>query len=796
VEELLMQQEEYILLGSLWIRVESYASNIFHSVSCEPSFQRISTELVLEVTNQSVELERAQLFASRHLLEQRSLPSRSSKSIAHFIKFFFRHLYFVSNATGNNGIPDSACGVVGCKVCTELETEKLEKRFRLHKVFEGMKDCNEEEVPKVPISTENDDSLLLSFPEDIWYRILDYMAAKEVRCFASTCRRARNICESYIPGLKLTLLPHQQRALKFMLKRERKETSFYQNPCIYRFRFPVDFKFWETFYVDSVAGTISLQPCGSEVFEDFRGGLYCDEPGLGKTITVLALILKTFRQYADGPTEEAIFEKSLERSCHITRCYIPTEALNPGRSVPSSNLSPLACKPLIFKSHSSDDSSSPSPSKKRRIQRPERYYYDSAQNKLSNETPVVYISRATLIVVPSTLLLHWIEQLKQHSREDIRILAHTGDRHFKMVGGSVFSSFPIHLVVHYFDIVITTFTQIQREYQRAKANDASLLSIHWFRIVLDEGHRVGASLSLNYTKMICCALRADRRWIMTGTPTPNTCTSDIAHLAPLYEFLRDEAFGVGKSVWLQCIQRPFESKEFEGLDRLKFLLRRTMFRTMKSEVEGIPPSYVSYKLLDFSLVTALSYNELVSVIRRNLLLADFNDPDHTQSLLHPKNRHAARQAIENVRKSCCIAGHIQLSVLEEDLHLTLSKLHSELEKSLSCADTDTIQHHLLRIRKVLLEGGLCDLCLEWIRLPIVTPCCHILCTDCASTSRTCCPLGKCRREYRLDKKGVPEDLIELQPGFMQENWHPVWEEIDSAKVDFLLSALRRLNEEP
>ena len=29
--------------------------------------------------------------------------------------------------------------------------------------------------------------------------------------------------------------------------------------------------------------------------EDTRGGLLCDEPGMGKTITVLALILKTRR---------------------------------------------------------------------------------------------------------------------------------------------------------------------------------------------------------------------------------------------------------------------------------------------------------------------------------------------------------------------------------------------------------------------------------------------------------------------------------------------------------------------
>ncbi|GJD09671.1 F-box protein [Galdieria sulphuraria] len=777
-----MNQDKHILLGSLSVRIGSYASGVFHSVGLDSSYQRISTEIVLELAEQSDGLERAQLSASRQQLEQGSLPSRSSRTIAYFLKFFFRHLYFLSNhPEGDDCTPDSACGILG--------------------LFEELKESVEGETVRVSKTTVNDDCFVFSLPDDLYCRILDYLSVQEVRYFARTCRRAKDICDSYISGLKLTLLPHQRRALKFMLKRERKETSFYRNPCLYCFRFPENFKFWDSFYVNSVAGTISLQPPGSEVFEDFRGGLYCDEPGLGKTITILALILKTFRQYADGPAEEAIFEKSLcsENSIQATKCYIPNEALNPGRSVPSSNLSPLICKPQIFKNHSSDDSSSPSPSKKRRIQRPVRYY-DIDKVKTSSppasEGPLVYISRATLIVVPSTLLLHWEEQLTLHSREKIRILVHVGDHHFRICDGRSFRSFPLQLVLHYCDVVLTTFSQVQREYQRAKSNDASLLSIHWFRVILDEGHRVGASLSLNYTKMICCALRTDRRWIMTGTPTPNTSVSDIAHLAPLYEFLRDEAFGVGKNVWLHCIQRPFEAKEFEGLDRLKFLLRRTMFRTLKSEVEFIPPSYISYKLLDFSPVTALSYNELVSVIQRNLLLADFNDPDHTQSLLHPKNRHAARQAIDNVRKSCCIAGHIKLSVLQEDLNETLGKLQLELQNSLSSADADIIQSHILRIQKVLLEGGLCELCSEWIRLPIVTPCCHILCTDCASTSRKCCPLENCQRKYQLDKKDVPEDLIELQPGFMQENWYPIWEEVDSAKVDYLLSALKQLNEEP
>lgn len=43
-------------------------------------------------------------------------------------------------------------------------------------------------------------------------------------------------------------------------------------------------------------------------------------------------------------------------------------------------------------------------------------------------------------------------------------------------------------------------------------------------------------------------------------------------------------------------------------------------------------------LLDFAPDHAAGYNELVDVIRRNLLLADWLDEDHEESLLNEANR--------------------------------------------------------------------------------------------------------------------------------------------------------------
>lgn len=43
-----------------------------------------------------------------------------------------------------------------------------------------------------------------------------------------------------------------------------------------------------------------------------------------------------------------------------------------------------------------------------------------------------------------------------------------------------------------------------------------LLQVHWLRVILDEGHMLGASLSITNKLQMAIALRAERRWVMTG----------------------------------------------------------------------------------------------------------------------------------------------------------------------------------------------------------------------------------------------------------------------------------------
>ena len=71
---------------------------------------------------------------------------------------------------------------------------------------------------------------------------------------------------------------------------------------------------------------------------------------------------------------------------------------------------------------------------------------------------------------------------------------------------------------------------------------------------------LGNSLYMTNKLKMACALRADRRWLMTGTPTPGGPNSDTAHLQPLLAFLHNEPYGTEPSVWqVHCIGKLFKS---------------------------------------------------------------------------------------------------------------------------------------------------------------------------------------------------------------------------------------------
>uniref|UniRef100_A0A2P2INB3 F-box protein At3g54460 n=1 Tax=Rhizophora mucronata TaxID=61149 RepID=A0A2P2INB3_RHIMU len=398
-----------------------------------------------------------------------------------------------------------------------------------------------------------------------------------------------------------------------------------------------------------------------------------------------------------------------------------------------------------------------------------------------------YLSRATLIVVPANLVDHWKTQILRHvERGQLRFCIWTGHRKLSA-----------HNLAWDYDIVITTFNRLSAEWDLRKKSP--LKQVHWIRVMLDEGHTLGSSLNLTNKLQMATSLAATNRWLLTGTPTSNTPDSQLSHLHPMLMFLHEEVYGSNHKYWEAGILRPFEANIEEGRTRLVQLLQRCLISARKVDLKTIPPCIKKVTFLSFTEGHARSYNELVATVRRNILMADWNDPDHIESLLNRKQWKFRTATLRNVRLSCCVAGHIKMEDVAHDIQETMDMLVGR--------GLDPISEEYALIKYNLQFGGNCLRCKEWCRLPIITPCRHLLCLDCVALDREKCTLHGCGKLYEMQipdtiaraenpkpKWPVPKDLIELQPSYKQDEWDPDWESTSSCKVAYLVQRLKALQE--
>ena len=126
--------------------------------------------------------------------------------------------------------------------------------------------------------------------QDVPYEVLTAMLSgimlSDLLKVSRTCQHLRSLTVSIMPCINLKLFPHQQIAVEWMLQRER-STQVLAHPLFVDMLTEDGFQF----YINVVSGEVS--PGMAPTVLDFKGGMFCDEPGLGKTIAALSLFLKT-----------------------------------------------------------------------------------------------------------------------------------------------------------------------------------------------------------------------------------------------------------------------------------------------------------------------------------------------------------------------------------------------------------------------------------------------------------------------------------------------------------------------
>lgn len=728
------------------------------------------------------------------------------------------------------------CGFVNCDAsCCPLPIDKRQD-FQLNTVYKRQTVSSRSREMSLLVDKDNlpSNSALLSLPQELIFRIAFMLTAPDLDALSESNPAVAEFLLHVVPGLQLHLFPHQVHALRRMTNMEKLRLRSETIPLVYSIAIPhipgsqlaVDLVDGSVLWVDGL-------PCVGPP----TGGLFCDEPGLGKTITAIALILKTLGQALVPP-----LGKNLETLDGTSVQFFQEITVDRYHSYGESNVQVQDRKTRLLP----ETNRSRTPT--RRIRRTEFLGIGrSSSVPCVDEISKIFLSHATLVVVPTVLVTHWLLQISKHvERNKLRVL-HVRSK-------SAFPNSAVELATQY-DIVIVSFDVVRVIHDDLRGGIPVLMQVYFVRLIVDEGHSLSSANITNFAS-VCQRLRARSRWIMTGTPTPSSTRSDIDHLYSLLHFIREESYGLDRRAWEAAIRIPYFQFRKESLERLGSVLSRVMIRGDKSTLPA--RCSVHNVILDFSTPSAISYNGVVRMVRRNLITSDWYCDRHEESLLNKKNYNSAAETFKNLKLACCAGGSMSVEFTSEDVVESLDMLYEKyrelagikkenrfkdptfheavLESSTDNDDEVGRQKSDVKRSKELYEklvtrgkpfslfprsyriegvgkqyeraiysgrlhtiaesflnnGCCCELCDQHTVLPMVTPCGHLLCDECVVKDKMKCVARGCGTAYKLDKDGVPEDLIELQPSATSEEWAKDWSNVESEKIKYLMDRITGL----
>ncbi|CAD5167909.1 unnamed protein product [Musa acuminata subsp. malaccensis] len=392
----------------------------------------------------------------------------------------------------------------------------------------------------------------------------------------------------------------------------------------------------------------------SERPEPLKGGIFADDMGLGKTLTLLSLI---------ATNKPGGFPSSSTRNLQGEDERINSSR---GRKSRSGKTVVKSCK---------------------------RRKLDDGEVQKNEALGL----KTTLVVCPLSVLTSWITQLEEHTRpRSMKVYLYHGER----------TREPEELLKY--DIVMTTYTTLSAEFGDLSS---PMKETEWFRVILDEAHVI-KNFGAQQTKAVI-ALKAERRWVVTGTPIQNSSFD----LFSLMAFLRFQPFSI-KSYWQNLVQRPLDQGSKSGLSRLQALvgtisLRRTKAAENGSKgLVGLPSKTIETCFVELSAEEREQYDRLETEAQNTI--REYIDAD---TVLH--NYSTVLHIILRLRQICN-----DVALCPSDIKLFLP----------SNALEDVSQNpELLKKLASLVEDGDdfdCPVCLSPPLKTVITCCAHIFCQAC------------------------------------------------------------------
>eukprot|EP01133_Synstelium_polycarpum_P006557 gene6557-7601_t len=439
-----------------------------------------------------------------------------------------------------------------------------------------------------------------------------------------------------LAGITSTLKSYQLKTVRWMVDRELKpEVSLvYGQPALHMLWRRIEIA-GQTFYYNEFTGRLSATPVNTPVSVDVRGGILADEPGIGKTVEFLGLVvahpkpdptpieskrpsaaplvdpdeLMAIQVVQPPPIQEYTNEDGETVACicgrdeasHGFSKWVECDTCKRWQSVACVGRRYSILNDYYFCSFCTDP--------KRKRAEAQLRMAKAAPAQWTRETMVE--AKTTLIVVPPPIFAQWIDEIKKHAGALV-VRAYHG------IYKDVVS--PLELAAA--DIVLTTYDVLASEahcvaplrttnvlrYVKVEAPTSPLTCIKFWRICLDEAQMVVSSTSM------ALRLESTYRWALSGTPIGRK-------LDDLHDFVAFIGLGplADKFWWKHAISAKY-AEDAGVANRLHDMLQVVMRRTNKAHVADelhLPPQRdKDTRLLVFSMVERFYYRRKADTCSR------------------------------------------------------------------------------------------------------------------------------------------------------------------------------------
>ena len=268
----------------------------------------------------------------------------------------------------------------------------------------------------------------------------------------------------------------------------------------------------------------------------------------------------------------------------------------------------------------------------------------------SENQRLLHPCKGTLLVCPLSTVVNWEEQIRAHIKK--------GALTYYMYHGPARTTDVKELAEY--DIIITTYSILASELGgRGKSRQISpLFESNFYRVVLDEAHMIREQSTRQ--SQAACALPAQRRWALTGTPVQNR----LDDLGALFKFLKVKPFE--KTGFAQYILAPFKNADPNILPKLRLLVDSFTLRRLKDKID-LPKHEDNVVTLDFTPEEAKLYEFFARDSDRKMrIIANENQQKLGKNYVH------VLRAIMRLRLICAHGCEL---LSEEDLKMTMGSTY-------------------------------------------------------------------------------------------------------------------------